>query len=350
MLIVMASCDDNLIFEKEGDCSPKVQFVFKKHRQALHQIPGRESDAFYSVVKSVHLFVYDLETGELVFDKAEDTENLSTASELNLGTGNERCFMNVDLGPGRYRMVAWGGLDATDENNAFRLKEGSRAAYSHCEVKLAEEGKPVNDYQYDALYHGAVWEVEVKSTGNGTQIIPVELTKNTNDINIWVQHTSQTFEKGDYEVVYTDSNGTMHFEDNSLTDPSVLEYHPHAQSLLTSDTEYNGSLVKTGALIAHVSTSRLLANHSDARLEVRDREGNTVFSVPFIKYVLEMQTFVKPQATKSDGRDYQYYLDCEDTYNCTFYLTGDREENGAWVPAMIIINNWVKVPDQKEEI
>ena len=108
---------------------------------------------------------------------------------------------------------------------------------------------------------------------------------------------------------------------------------------MTSSTEYNGSLVEAGALVAHISTARLMAAHQkDARLEVRNREGNTVFSIPFIQYLLEMQTFT------SDG---QYYLDCEDTYQCSFYLTG---ENGLWMPARIIINNWVRVPDQTGSI
>ena len=131
----------------------------------------------------------------------------------------------------------------------------------------------------------------------------------------------------------------MKFDSNDVTKENTLQDLPHTSSLLNVDSEYNGSTVKAGALIAHISTSRLMAGHSeDARLEVRNKEGKTVFSIPFIQYVTEMQPFTK---------DYQYYLDCEDTYNCSFYLSG---ENELWTPYCIIINNWVKVPDQSDSI
>lgn len=338
-LFATTSCDDSFIFDGEGDCTPHVRFVFKKHRHVLGQMPGRETDAFFSVVESVHLFVYDVNTGELVFDKTEKTENLKSEADLGLGNSSDCCFMPVDLAPGRYRMVAWCGFGDDDSNNAFRLSGTARGgSYSHCEVKLEEAGRPVHHGRYEAIYHGTK-TADISADSPSRQIIPVELTKNTNDIAVWVQHASMTFNEGDYDVVYTDANGTMKFEDNSMLRPDRLEYRPHSTSLLTSDTEYNGSQMETGALIAHISTSRLMEAHKDdARLEVRNKDGKTVFSIPFIKYVVSLQTFTA---------DSQYYLDCEDTYNCSFYLTG---ENGTWMPARIIINNWVVVPDQNSDI
>lgn len=340
---VMTSCDDNFIYEKEGDCTPKIQFVFKKHRQALHSLEGREQDVFYSVVGSVHLFVYDAESGELVFEKTAQTDELQSASQLKIGTSNDRCYMPVDLPTGKYRMVAWCGLDVNGRNNAFTLTDGSRAAspYTHCKVNVSEvTGHPVNLAKYENLYHGYVQSVEVDFKANKeVQIIPIELTKNNNDIAVWVQHTSTTFRDGDYEVVYVDANGTMKFEDNSMGNDSKLEYHPHTQYLLSSDTEYNGSTVETGALVAHISTSRLMsANKNDARLEVRNKDGIVVYSIPFIKYVLTLQSLTSNE---------QYYLDCEDTYNCSFYVTGAQDH---WIPSRIIINNWVVVPGQHDSL
>lgn len=345
----LSSCNDSFIFEGEGDCasSTSVQFVFKKHRQALHSVPGRESDAFYSTVSSVHLFVFDETTDELVFEKIEKTENLKSAAELGYGTGTDRCYLPLDLKPGKYRMVAWCGLDESDHNNAFNLTDGSRALrYKECSVKFdGDMSRPVSHEKYESIYHGSLGSVEITANNGENRVFPIALTKDNNDIAVYVQHTSASFAEGDYTVVYTDANGSMHFDDNSLTSTDKLEYHPHSTSILTSSTEYNGDKVEPGALVAHISTSRLMnANKNDARLEVRDREGRTVFSIPFIQYLLEMQTFT------SDG---QYYLDCEDTYNCSFYLSGDngKDESGEyWVPARIIINNWVKVPDQNENV
>lgn len=350
--LMLSSCDNVGLFDYEGDCPPEeipvakktmaVQFVFKKHRQALQQQSGKETDAFYATVPTVHLFVYDNETGALVYDQIESTDNLKSEMDLNRGTGTDKCFMELSLDPGKYRLVAWCGLDENDENNAFSLTGNKRASGNVCSVKRhALTGHPVNDDKYDNLYHGRHTSAEVTDTEED-QIFPVELTKNNNDINVLVQHTTANLADGDYTVVYTDANGEMDFHDNSLTDNSALEYNAFETSILNADMEYNGSMVQSGALVAHLSTSRLLENHSDdARLEVRNRDGKTVFSIPFIKYVMMMQTLTNDQ---------QYYLDCEDTYNCTFFLTGAEMEDGAWIPMQIIINNWAKVPDQNGSI
>ena len=338
-MISITSCDDSFIYNKGADCTPKVQFMFKKHRQALHSVPGREPDAFYSTVETVHLFVYDKETGELVFEKTEKTENLLSATELKIGTNEDHCYMPVDLNPGTYKIVAWCGLDSNDENNAFNLVDGTRgSSYSHCSVKTRPDGHPVNNEKYEALYHGVVESVDIIIDADNAQIIPIELTKNTNDIAVWVQHTNRVLDKDEYEVVYVDNNGTMKFEDNSVSS-NKLDYHAHTTSMLTSDTEYNGSIVQSGALVCHISTARLMeANKESARLEVRTKNGDAVFSIPFIKYLLQMQTLTNKA---------QYYLDCEDTYNCSFYLTGNDE---FFMPARIIINNWVVVPQQNDEL
>ena len=336
--LLAASCES--IFEQETDCSTKFRFEFRKHRQALQSVNGKAADVFDSEVRTVHLFVFDAVTGEPVVEQFATTDRLRTEAELKLGSGTQRSLLPVDLAPGRYRIVAWCGLDENDGNNAFELSgPGSRAGFGYdaCRIRLNAARQPVNDDKYEAVYHGCVADVTVSGTG---QVVPVELTKDTNEIAVWIQHTSATFAEGDYEVVYTDANGTMRFDDNSPAGGDRLEYRPHTTSTLTTSMEYNGEMIEAGALVAHLSTARLMAaGRDDARLEVRDRDGATLFSIPFIRYLLEMQTFTS---------DEQYYLDCEDTYNCSFYLfAGD---GGSWMPSMIIINNWVKVPDQSGSI
>lgn len=349
-LFGVTSCKDSIIYDSEGNCDGVVgvQFVFKKHRDALKSIPGREPDVFYSRVETVHLFVYDETTGNLIFDKTEHTDNLLSHADLDLGTKTEKCIMPMNLKPGKYRFVAWCGLDENDNNNAFHLTDiASKAGdYKECKVKLDDKtGQPVNHEKYGNVFHGVTRNFEIKDNPEINQIVPVELTKNNNDIAVWIQHESVSFTEKDYYVVYTDGNGSMSFHDNSLTDDKKLEYHQYSSSILTSSTQYNEDVVEAGALIAHLSTSRLMeSNMETARLEVRNGNGHTVFSIPFIKYMIEMQ---------EETADNQYYLDCEDTYHVSFYLTGgvnpSDDESEKWLPFKIIINNWVKVPDQKEE-
>lgn len=342
MLMGVASCNNSFIFDNEGDCQPKVQFIFKKHRHALESYDGRVADAFYTTVGSVHVFVYDEESGELVFEKIERTENLLSRSDIGVGTETDKCIMPIDINPGRYKILAWCGLNEIDHNNAFYLDNNeTRGKYSECLVKREDGvGMPLHSEKYQNLYHGITRSVEVKVNYDGHTIIPIELTKDNNDITVYIQHVNSTLAVDDYDVYYIDSNGGMDFEDNTLTRSERMEYKNYRKTLLEGgSTDYNGAIVETNGLIAHISTSRLLeSNFKDAKLEVRTKEGYTVFSIPFIDYVLQVQ-----QATSNN----QYYLDCEDTYNCNFLLTG---ENGYWTPARIIINNWVKVPDQNEEV
>lgn len=309
----------------------KVKFEFRKHRQALKSYVIPANDVFVGTVTSVHLFVFDAENGDLVFEKTDKAENLV-----------DGCIMPVDLDPGKYTFVAWCGLDSNDENNAFKLQHSyTRAAGDKCAIKMINDSEPVHDKKYEAVYHGITRDFTVTNYNMGTEI-PVLLTKDTNDIHVWIQHTGKKLSKDEYEVVFTDANGEMDFTDNSLvSEDKTLTYKSHKTEILETETEYNGDKMESGALIAHLSVSRLLESHSaTARIAVRDKEGKEVFSVPFIKYVLQIQ---------DDTDDNQYYLDCEDTYNCSFYFNGVTPD-GTWIPFNIIVNNWVVVPDQNEEI
>ena len=332
-LTLVSACDDSFIFDNEGDCSTKVKFVFTKNRQALRSKTGEGPDAFATSVSGVHLFVFNEDTQELAFEKFESADNLI-----------DGCMMPVDLPEGNYSFVAWCGLDSNDENNAFELQHSyTRADGDNCHIKMASESEPVHSQKYEALYHGRISNVAV-SNSDISRVIELPVVKNTNDIAIWLQNPDASFDSKEYTVTYEDANGVIHFSDNSIiSEDKTLRYRPHTSSLLATETEYNGDLVESGALISHISVSRLMASHEDdAKIVVRNPEGEVVFSVPFIKYVLRMQDF-----TDGAAKDNQWYLDCEDTYHCSFYLAGAAD--GTWSATRIIINNWVVVPKQNNE-
>lgn len=333
LLFVATACNDSFIFEGEGDCSTKVKFVFKRNRQALHSSNGEGPDAFSNSVSSVHLFVFNEDSKELVLEK------YATVDQLRDG-----CMMPLEIPQGKYTFVAWCGLDSQDENNAFKLQHNyTRADGDNCHLKMVSDSEPVHDSKFDALYHGRISNVAVANLDKGS-IVELPLVKNTNDITVWIQNPDASFSTDEYQVNYEDANGVIHFEDNSIISPDEkLRYFPHTTSILNTETEYNGDKVQSGALISHISVSRLMAHHKDdAKIVVRDNEGKEVFSLPFIKYLLEMQTF-------SDGRtkDDQWYLDCEDTFQCSLYLAGPGD--GTWNATRIIINSWVRVPNQNQE-
>ena len=333
-LFATSSCSDSFLFDDEGDCRMKVKFEFKRNREALQSKNGIGPDAFTNTVTSVHLFVLDANTGDLIFEKTEDAENLI-----------DGCIMPVDLEPGEYNFIAWCGLDSNDENNAFELQHNyvSRGAEDKLVLKLGADNEPVHEAKYDAVYHGITKNFKVTYDNIG-ETVTVPVVKDTNDINVWIQHPYASFQEGDYTVSYEDANGEISFTDNSLmSEERKLVYKPYDTQLLQSNTEYNGEMMESGAMIAHLSVSRLMAGHSeDARIVIRNKNGVEVFAIPFIKFVLALQTFTKPGTNMDD----QWYLDCEDTYNCSFYFTGYDQ---TWTAFRIIVNNWVVVPGQDWE-
>ena len=334
LLPFVSSCNDSFIYDNEGDCRMKVKFEFTKNRQALHTKDGIGPDAFAKTVTSVHLFVLDAESGELVFDKTENVDNLI-----------DGCIMPVDLDPGEYTFIAWCGLDSNDENNAFELQHNytTRAGDDKLAIKMASDSEPVHDDQFDAVYHGITRNVKVDYHNIGSTVI-VPVVKDTNEINVWIQHPYASLDKGDYYVVYEDANGEIDFTDNTiLSEDKKLEYKAYDTQILQANTEYNGEMMESGAMIAHLSVSRLMANHAeDARIVIRNKNGTEVFAIPFIEFVLGLQTFTK----QGTDKDHQWYLDCEDTYNCSFFFTGYDQ---TWTAFRIIVNNWVVVPDQNQE-
>lgn len=335
MMPFVSSCSDSFIYEYEGDCRMKVKFEFTKHRQALQTFDGVGPDAFAKTVTSVHLFVLDAQSGDLVFEQTESTSNLI-----------DGCIMPVDLDPGEYTFIAWCGLDSNDENNAFELqhKYGSRAGEDgKLSLKMANATEPVHKEKYDDVYHGIVRNFTVNFDNMG-EIVTVPVVKDTNDLNIWIQHPYASLDKGDYYVVYEDANGEIDFTDNVLiSEDKQLSYKAYETTILQSNTQYNGEMMESGTMIVHMSVSRLMANHAEnARLVIRNNLGTEVFAIPFIKFVLGLQTFTKQDTEK----DEQWYLDCEDTYNVSFFFTGYDQ---TWTAFRIIVNNWVVVPDQDWE-
>ena len=81
--------------------------------------------------------------------------------------------------------------------------------------------------------------------------------------------------------------------------------------------------------VAELTTGRLMTDQEPV-LTVRNREGETVLSIPLVDYALLVKGYY------NRDMDDQEYLDRQDEYNMTFFL----DENDRWVNTSIIINSW----------
>lgn len=333
-LWMTASCEK--ILEPEGDCSSNwyVQFVYTKNPQATTSLTGVGADAFAQSVRSVHLYIYDAATGNYVTDYE--------AAGEELGSGSWR--LPIDLKPGEYDLVAWchGSADLSKAYEAFDTRAAVDRESLGWRVRRDAYGLPWNDEAWNpanALFYGEkMGSIITNEVGDHT--IVVELTKDTNHINVTVQFTTDTYAPDEFYVVWCEDSGTLDAHNNPVAGDELV-YKPYDEFFMDDDYLYGDEVINAGTKYSKFGVSRLMAEHAnDAYLEVRDAsDGTVIYGVNLIGLICNLL-----HEDRSNPDYDQYYLDCQDTYNCHFILSPDN--GGRWLASRININNWTVVPQQ----
>ena len=220
VLLSLVSCSNNFIFESEGDCGVYYRIGFK------YDYNMKFADAFANEVNSIALYVFD-EDSILVKEIKVNDKN-------ELGTGSFE--IPLDLVPGNYTLLAWGGL--MDESSFDLLAEPVVGQTKIEEMKVMmcrkeNNGTSVVDEELKPLYHGSM-PLEVTAV-DGTYTETMSLTKNTNNIKVLLQELSGGDVDADkfiFEI--TDANGFYGW-DNSRLDDETVTYSPW--SVRTAVTE-----------------------------------------------------------------------------------------------------------------
>ena len=318
MLVAVLYCSAcGSIFDDEGDCTSHYFMRF------VYDMNMLRTDAFATQVRSVDLYVFDAETGEYV-------THLSDKGEA-LASGNYR--MPLNLAPGKYEFVAWCGL--ADNGGDFTVEQTIRKPDDLiCTMaRSSDEKVTYSNRNLHALFHGSL-AAELPNK-EGEHVYTVKLTKDTNNINLSLNHAAGPLDPDRFEVTMTDENGLI-AHDNSLLADEIIEYRPWILS--------NGSVdvgKEAGLLIAELSTARLMADH-DSRISIVDKEnGKTVFSIPIVQWALMLRS------ANHANMGEQEYLDREDEYNLMVFLAEDKKEG--WMAMSVIINGW-HIINQEEEL
>lgn len=320
------SCD-SFIYDYEGDCDPhyKVRFRFDWN---LHF-----ADAFPHEVNAVTLYIVDPSSGDIVWQKSESGEALKAEGYL----------MDVeDLAPGTYNLMAWCGEGVGPH---FTVPETGHHTGLTC--TMARNHEPGHDggtvrSDINRLYHGRI-DAQEFPDGEGTHIFTVPLIKNTNEVNVVLQHLSgEPVDKDDFTFTITAANGSMDW-DNHLLDDETITYYAHTTASGTAGVTWPqgpGDGVETQAARAPITQmSACVASHTISRLcteqqkdvlvTVYNKKGEKVLSIPLIDYAL----LVKGSYAKMDDQE---YLDRQDKYDLVFFL----DEGDRWMSAYIYINSW----------
>ena len=315
----LTSCDNNVIYDGEGDCQAYYRIKFKYDRNL------KFADAFSKEVSSVNLYVFG-EDGTLVYQGKESGEILA----------NEDYVMPVELPVGKYDMLAWCGVG---EDDSYFVPEVALGVTTKEELKCrinrqSEEGYGVVDKELVSLFHG---EMQVEFTDEpGTHVETMELTKNTNSVRILLQQLSgEDVDLAKFSFEIQDNNGYM-AHDNSLLQDELLIYKPWSLKTGNADVDadiYHAPATRAssvGVAVAELTVGRLVEGNRPILVIRNIEEDKVVLSVPLIDYAL----LVKGNYGK-DMND-QEYLDRQDEYSMTFFL----DESGDWASASIIVNSW----------
>lgn len=325
--ILAASCDT--IYEDEGDCTTyfRVKFTYDMNMSF--------ADAFAHNVKSVTLYIFDGE-GRLI-DKQSESGSVLAEDDY---------VMNLGIEPGTYTLVAWAEGWETGSTFTYPMMQPNMHSLHNLTCRMNREYDEGNaayiDNDLTPLFHGIAQNIELEELlDGGEQIIPINLTKNTHNVRVMLQHLSgEDIHADDFTYTITDVNGHMNY-DNSLLDDETLTYRAwttyEGTASLASLDGTRDTQTSVSVAIAELTTGRLMADQEPA-LTVRNEKGETVLSIPLVDYAL----LVKGHYNRNMSD--QEYLDRQSEYNLTFFL----DEDNRWVNSSIIINSWHVVLQETE--
>lgn len=320
-LTALTSCN-GAIYDDEGDCEVVYKVRFR------YDMNMKFADAFAHEVTSVNLYAFS-QDGTLVWQTYENGDRLA----------EEGYSITLPLNPGKYKLMAWCGLDNQESFTVPGITEGGLMESLHCKLNRtyhAEDGAVSTD-DLHRLFHGVI-EVELpESLDGGEYVYTMPLTKDTNVFRVVLQHLSgEDIDVNDFSFKIEDSNGWLH-HDNSLRDDEPITYHAWSTYSGTAGVDTDGSraITSVSVAVAELTTSRLTMRDwslsQKPMLTIRKTDDNSVVArIPVVDYAL----LVKGNYNRNMSD--QEYLDRQDEYNMTFFL----DANNHWVDTEIIINSW----------
>ena len=317
----LCSCD-GMMYDEEGDCDPhyKARFIFDMNM--LY------TDAFSKEVNTVNLYLINPATGDIVWQKSDRGDRLRSDGYL----------MDLDVPPGSYQLMAWCG-EGTDGDFSIP-SEASHFTHLTCRLQRGyshDTDGAVSDKDLKRLYHGKT-DVEIFPDDEGTYIYDVRLVKDTNDVNIVLQHLSGEIIKDGFTFTVTDANGLMDW-DNSILADETITYKPWDVRYGTAGIEYPEAhevpvISHMSACVANLTIARLMADRrSDMRVKIYNPAGEKIVDIPLIEYALLVRGRYEKTMTE------QEYLDRQDKYDLVFFI----DEGNRWAGTYIYINSWMVV-------
>ena len=239
-----------------------------------------------------------------------------TGSEL----ADEDWRLAVDLEPGTYRAIAYGGI-ACDRASFAHIPEPSTGSH-YRDISMQLKGSQTASRLHDH-FHG-IADFGIDADTDGRIGVTMEMSKTTNHFRILLENTNGAPVDGDnFDYYIVDDNKVLDYTNTPVAGNEV-RYTPSAKGTVALTESRAGEPTSLG--YAELSTSRLMAGHQ-AHLHIYSKSaGKEIVDLPLTRYLI---------LGKSDADTWpdQEYLDRGSRWNLTFFLQG-----GQWAQTTIIVN------------
>lgn len=313
-------CDMVYDDQKPCDVGMRLRFIYDYNME--------NANSFMSQVDCLTVHIYDSE------DKL-----VKTLTETGAILQDEGYRMTVDLEPGDYTVLAYGGIECEEASFTHTLEPQEGHALQQAGVSLIPECLDGSERGrlHDMFYGKA--KVTVRDAF-GYDEARVEMMKDTNHIRIMLQQLSwEPVDGNDFNFRIVDDN-TRYDHENRTVPSGEVNYVPWARGSQNTGFVTRGDeepeTVQVG--YAELSTGRLhVDNHP--RLVVYSKElKRDIIDIPLNKYLLLMKSDRPGFKQMGD----QEFLDRESRWNLFFFLDRDH----AWAQTKIVVNDWeVRIND-----
>ena len=345
------------IYDDPDDCLQGIslRFVYEYHMM-------RGANALPQYVDCITLYVFDKQ-GNYVTQQSETSDKLQ----------NENYRMILQLDPGEYDIVAYGGtacqaakFEQTPRWDPQNMPDGA------CRNDLAVE-LPRRDQLHNAsdqllheldkdnphlnkggLFYGArSLTMPEFNRKKGYIEETVCLMNDVNDITVILQELDRPTQINydDYEFKIVDDNFLFDCDNNVVEIAAAQSLTPHytpyfasnitAGYIDTSDVPRDGVYRepdeenRVQVACAEFSVSRLVMEHiASARLVISRKNDpeHDIIDIPLIEYLLFSWTY----NDRKWMADEQEFLDRQNRWSLVFFL-----QHGLWYDSIISVNNWV---------
>lgn len=279
------------------------------------------ADAFNTKVHCISVLIFD-----------ENGNHVTTLEETSDAIKKKDYRMDLDLEPGDYTLVTYGGHPCEDKS--FNITYFETKSSDHISTLFAEmeHDNFVSDDAKHDFYHGMhSFSIAANKVSQET----VYLKKNTNNIRIVLQQMNgQAMSAADFTFEIIDDNSYMDYQNNVIPKGDIT-YKPYASGQVTVGTTEDGE-TPVHAVYAEFSTSRLTTDTSP-KLVIRNVEKDeVVINIPLTSYLLLLKS------QKYDEMGAQEYLDRESDWSVVFFL----DPGHRWINTHIVVNDWtVRIND-----